>query len=421
MTRDHSLLQEQIDSGLITAEQAKNAQHKNLVTKALGIDPTVEPEIHEYPTKPGDIYLLCSDGLCDMVEDDDIGMTLQALGGNLKLAAQQLVQMANDNGGRDNVSVILVRVLREYPGPRGVMAKVFAMVKISSPGISYGETDTQHGWAGAQGDPLGQGAHHHRPQAAQRHPDRQPRGERRARGHRHHPQRFASSRTSAAPTARWSTATPIKKHFLQNNDIIELGKYKLKFVGEAPAAGAAPAGEKADFEKTMVLRPSQMKAAAEQAKAMAAPRAAAPPARRPPPSRSAAARAPCRHAEQTAHRHRQRRRTAAAPAPAVARAGRGHRHRSGQSRGQPMGAIQLLSGANAGKELELNKPLTTLGKPGVQVAVLTRRPQGYFITHVEGPSRPAVNGQQIGAAPHALKDHDVIELAGVKMEFFIKA
>jgi hypothetical protein len=89
--------------------------------------------------------------------------------------------------------------------------------------------------------------------------------------------------------------------------------------------------------------------------------------------------------------------------------------------GQPMGAIQLLSGANAGKELELNKPLTTLGKPGVQVAVLTRRPQGYFITHVEGSSRPAVNGQQIGAAPHALKDHDVIELAGVKMEFFIKA
>jgi protein phosphatase len=129
VTRDHSLLQEQIDSGLITAEQAKNAQHKNLVTKALGIDPTVEPEIHVYPTKPGDIYLLCSDGLCDMVEDDDIGMTLQALGGNLNLAAQQLVQMANDNGGRDNVSVILVRVLKDYPGPRGVMAKMFAWLK----------------------------------------------------------------------------------------------------------------------------------------------------------------------------------------------------------------------------------------------------------------------------------------------------
>jgi serine/threonine protein phosphatase PrpC len=129
VTRDHSLLQEQIDSGIITPEQAKKAQHKNLVTRALGIDPIVEPEIHEYPTKAGDIYLLCSDGLCDMVEDEDIGMTLQALGGNLKLAAQQLVQMANDNGGRDNVSVILVRVLREYPGPRGVMAKVFGWLK----------------------------------------------------------------------------------------------------------------------------------------------------------------------------------------------------------------------------------------------------------------------------------------------------
>ncbi len=129
VTRDHSLLQEQIDSGLITPEQAKHAQHKNLVTRALGIDPGVEPEIHEYPVKPGDIYLLCSDGLCDMVEDEDIGMTLQALGGNLTLCAQQLVQMANDNGGRDNVSVILVRVLREYPAGRGVMAKVFAWLK----------------------------------------------------------------------------------------------------------------------------------------------------------------------------------------------------------------------------------------------------------------------------------------------------
>jgi serine/threonine protein phosphatase PrpC len=129
ITRDHSLLQEQIDSGLITPEQAKHAQHKNLVTRALGIDPSVEPEIHEYPTRPGDLYLLCSDGLNDMVDDEDIAMTLQALGANLGLAAQQLVQMANDNGGRDNVSVILVRVLREYPGARGVMAKVFAWLK----------------------------------------------------------------------------------------------------------------------------------------------------------------------------------------------------------------------------------------------------------------------------------------------------
>jgi hypothetical protein len=109
--------------------------------------------------------------------------------------------------------------------------------------------------------------------------------------------------------------------------------------------------------------------------------------------------------------------TAAAPkAPAAAPAAPAPR-----PGGQPLGAIQLLSGANAGKELELIKPLTTLGKPGVQVAVLTRRPQGYFITHVEGANRPTVNGQAIGAAPHSLRDHDVIELAGVKMEFFLKA
>src|SRR3979490_1674274 len=129
VTRDHSLLQEQIDSGLISPEQAKHAQHKNLVTRALGIDPSAEPEIHEYPARPGDIYLLCSDGLCDMVEDEDISMAVQAFSANLNMAASHLVQMANDNGGRDNVSVILVRVLREYPAARGVMAKVFAWLK----------------------------------------------------------------------------------------------------------------------------------------------------------------------------------------------------------------------------------------------------------------------------------------------------
>jgi pSer/pThr/pTyr-binding forkhead associated (FHA) protein len=196
---------------------------------------------------------------------------------------------------------------------------------------------------------------------------------------------------------------PIKKHFLQNNDIIELGKYKLKFVGEAaPAAGA----EKADFEKTMVLRPSAMKAAAEQAKAMAAAGGgqAAAVAQRAAAVQAAGSTAGASGAADKTPT------AAPAPAPAAAAA----------RPAQPLGAIQLLSGANAGKELELTKPLTTLGKPGVQVAVLTRRPQGYFITHVEGANRPSVNGQQIGAAPTALKDHDVIELAGVKMEFFLK-
>ena len=129
ITRDHSLLQEQIDSGVITPQQAKQSQNKNLVTRALGIDPVVDAEIHDHETQPGDIYLLCSDGLCDMVSDDDIGLALQTLSSNLKLCAQHLVQTANDNGGRDNVSVILVRVLRGYPAPRGMVDKMKSWFK----------------------------------------------------------------------------------------------------------------------------------------------------------------------------------------------------------------------------------------------------------------------------------------------------
>ncbi|MBE0625090.1 MAG: Stp1/IreP family PP2C-type Ser/Thr phosphatase [Burkholderiales bacterium] len=125
LSKDHSLLQEQIDAGMLTKEQAKGSSNKNLVTRAVGIDPAVEAEIHEYDTRPGDIYLLCSDGLSDMVNDEDIGMTLQALGANLNLAVHQLVQMANDNGGRDNVSVILVKILREYPAGQGLAKKLF--------------------------------------------------------------------------------------------------------------------------------------------------------------------------------------------------------------------------------------------------------------------------------------------------------
>ena len=87
---------------------------------------------------------------------------------------------------------------------------------------------------------------------------------------------------------------------------------------------------------------------------------------------------------------------------------------------QPLAALQLLTGPNAGKEIELVKNLTTLGKPGVQVAVITRRPQGYFITHVEGANFPVLNGKAIDAQARQLNDHDVIELAGVKMEFFLK-
>ena len=85
-----------------------------------------------------------------------------------------------------------------------------------------------------------------------------------------------------------------------------------------------------------------------------------------------------------------------------------------------MAAIQLLSGPSAGRELDLVKNLTTLGKPGVQVAVITRRPQGFFITHVDGDKSPVLNGKTIGIQPHPLRDHDIVELLGVKMEFFLK-
>ena len=82
--------------------------------------------------------------------------------------------------------------------------------------------------------------------------------------------------------------------------------------------------------------------------------------------------------------------------------------------------VRIMNGPNTGREMVLTKALTTLGRPGVQVAVITRRPQGFFITHVEGASFPVVNGKTLDAQAHALGDHDVIELAGVKMEFFFK-
>jgi protein phosphatase len=124
LTRDHSLLQEQIDSGMITKEMARRSQNKNLVTRAVGIEPEVEADINTFEAREGDTYLLCSDGLCDMVDDEDILLTLTSLSANLPLAANQLVQMANDNGGRDNISVILVRVRKPFPAARGLLSRL---------------------------------------------------------------------------------------------------------------------------------------------------------------------------------------------------------------------------------------------------------------------------------------------------------
>jgi protein phosphatase len=119
ITEDHSLLQEQIKSGFITAQQAKFSANKNLVTRALGIDVHVELELNEYDVEVGDVYLLCSDGLSDLIEDDMIQTILNKPTTSLENTAQMLVQMANDNGGKDNISVILVRVNKyfEYKRP----------------------------------------------------------------------------------------------------------------------------------------------------------------------------------------------------------------------------------------------------------------------------------------------------------------
>lgn len=129
ITKDHSLLQEQIDSGMISKEDARTSKNKNLVTRAVGIDAEVEPEVHVHEVRVGDIYLFCSDGLNDMVEDEEIGATLQMLKANLPLAANQLVQLANDNGGRDNVSVILVKINGKFSAPHGWMAKLLSWFK----------------------------------------------------------------------------------------------------------------------------------------------------------------------------------------------------------------------------------------------------------------------------------------------------
>jgi len=108
ITRDHSLLQEQIDAGLITPEQAAFSANKNLVTRAVGVEDTVLLETHQHDVLTGDMYLLCSDGLSDMLDDTSIGQLLLAHD-SLDAVGRALIDAANDAGGKDNISVILVR------------------------------------------------------------------------------------------------------------------------------------------------------------------------------------------------------------------------------------------------------------------------------------------------------------------------
>jgi protein phosphatase len=124
LTLDHSLLQELVDRGFYSQAEAARATNKNYVTRALGVEPTVDVEIHEHVAQKGDVYILCSDGLSDMVEDDDIHLTISTFSANLETVAKQLIQLSNDNGGRDNVSLILAQVAESFAAKKGVMNKI---------------------------------------------------------------------------------------------------------------------------------------------------------------------------------------------------------------------------------------------------------------------------------------------------------
>jgi pSer/pThr/pTyr-binding forkhead associated (FHA) protein len=164
----------------------------------------------------------------------------------------------------------------------------------------------------------------------------------------------------------------IKKHALKDGDVIAIGKHEMKYVNKLATA------DDDEFEKTMLIKPGSASAAVAAAQAA---------------EKAVASVAP-----------------AAAPAAPAAAGG-----------GMPLGRLTVLNGPIAGKELELTKAIITLGKPGTQVAVISRRPQGYFLTHIEsdgdGKRYPTVNGEPIGPKAYQLKDSDLIELAGIKMEF----
>lgn len=125
VTSDHSLLQELIDKGFYTPEEAKKSRNKNLVTRAMGIDMDVDADFQEEVVLPGDVYLMCSDGLSDLVEDEEIHSTLDAYGQDLETAGKRLVQMANDRGGKDNISVILTRTTSPLTTKKSWYTKVF--------------------------------------------------------------------------------------------------------------------------------------------------------------------------------------------------------------------------------------------------------------------------------------------------------
>ena len=171
----------------------------------------------------------------------------------------------------------------------------------------------------------------------------------------------------------------IKKHVLQHNDLIEFGKYQLKFLANNVAKQKPNDG----FANTLLINPIKKQT-----------KLPTPAVVKPPPI-----------AEVTA-------------APTTLEAENAESIATPQH-GQSFGHIQILNGENEGQELLLNRAMFKLGKPGGQLAVITKRPHGYFLTHVEGANFPSVNGESIGMLAHSLNDHDVIELSGVKMEFYL--
>jgi pSer/pThr/pTyr-binding forkhead associated (FHA) protein len=194
---------------------------------------------------------------------------------------------------------------------------------------------------------------------------------------------------------------PVKKHVLHNNDVIELGKYRIKYLVDASTLGASAT----ELVDTAALHPFEIGTVNPNE--------------------------PLPVGTDTV-----RTRQVARPATSSGGASTNTNTNSGTdantgSVGQTttsighllenLGVIQVLSGVNVGQELELSKSVTTLGKPGYQVAVITRREQGYFITHVEGKVFPLVNGEQLDAQARRLNGHDIIEIAGVKMEFFLRS
>ena len=124
VTLDHSLLQELVDRGFYSPEEAQRAANKNYVTRALGVEPGVEVEIQEEAVHKGDFYVLCSDGLSDMVEDDDIHLTVSTFGANLDAVAKHLIQLANDNGGKDNISVVMSQVMDSFPARTSIFDRI---------------------------------------------------------------------------------------------------------------------------------------------------------------------------------------------------------------------------------------------------------------------------------------------------------